>query len=697
MDSNVSLNTPIRFLKGVGPERSRILAKLGLFTLGDLFHYFPRRYEDRQPVLSVSEARPSDEKICVRGQVSSRGLLRLRGGRSIFKVVLTDGTKSIFASWFNQPYLAKVFLPKSQVVFYGKADAEGKKTQLVHPEYEVIPPGVAREPIHSGRIVPIYPLTEELYQKTIRYLIYAVTRQFHSLIADPLPYSLRMRLDLGNAEGALMQIHFPKTFDNLKRAYKRLVFDEFFYLQMLVLTKRRQWQKENKEVTHKTGEESVGRLLDSLGFELTAGQKTAVNDIISDMKKTRPMNRLVQGDVGSGKTAVAAAALAFTAANGFQGVLMAPTEILAQQHYIQMTQALEPLGIRCGYLAQGQTADERANILDALERGTIHVAVGTHALIQGTVAFKRLGLAIIDEQHKFGVFQRALLKEKGQGRAPHFLLMTATPIPRTLAMTLYGDMDVSVIRELPKGRLPIKTFWVGENKREEIYGFIESYLKKGQQCYMICPLVDTRGTTSQKSALELRSRMQIRFPKQSVDVLHGRQKSDDKKRIMKQFKDGKIHILVSTVVIEVGIDVPNANLMIIENAERFGLSQLHQLRGRVGRGSEESFCILFSDTVSPETAERLGAFEEMTSGFEIAEKDLELRGAGEITGQKQHGFPELRIGDLVKDFEILESARREAGAILETDPFLTAPEHRKIRQALQDRFTLQDKPLAALA
>jgi ATP-dependent DNA helicase RecG len=376
---------------------------------------------------------------------------------------------------------------------------------------------------------------------------------------------------------------------------------------------------------------------------------------------------------------------------------MAPTEVLAQQHFIKMTQALEPFGIACGYLAQGQTPEERAKVLKALEEGRIQVAIGTHALIQDAVKFKKLGLAIIDEQHKFGVFQRAQLKEKGKGRAPHFLLMTATPIPRTLAMTLYGDMDVSVIREMPKGRKPIKTMWVSEDRREEIYRFVEEYLAKGQQCYVICPLIESKGTTPQKSAFDVRSKMQIRFPKRSVDVLHGRQKAEDKKKIMKQFKDGKLNMLVSTVVIEVGIDVPNANLMIIENADRFGLSQLHQLRGRIGRGTEDSFCILFSDSANPETVERLGAFEEMASGFDIAEKDLEMRGAGEIAGEKQHGFPELRIGDLIQDMEILESARREAAAILEKDPYLNSPDHRKIRKALQARFTLQNQPMAALA
>ncbi len=692
--SKVNLKTSVRTLKGVGPERTKILSRLGLHTLEDLFYFFPRRYEDRSPIKTISEL-SLGEKECVQGVVSSRVLIRTKHGQTIFRAVISDGQATLVASWFNQPYLRKVFMPKANVLFYGLAEKEGKRLRMIHPEYEIFEgPGPA-ETVHSGRIVPIYPLTEDLSQKGIRQLLFRAVGEFTALLKDPLSPSVKKALRLVDSLFAFKEIHFPRSFANFHAAYRRLVFDEFFTMQLAVQMKKNQLQKENKHISHQGGEEQVSEFVQSLDFELTEGQQAAIRDMIQDMKKGRSMNRLVQGDVGSGKTVVAAAGLVFTVANGFQGALMAPTEVLAQQHAFNLTQLLEPLGITCGYLAQGLSAEERERILSGLASGELQVVVGTHSLIQESVKFKKLGLAVIDEQHKFGVFQRATLKQKGEDS--HFLLMTATPIPRTLALTLYGDLDISVIAELPKGRRPIKTFWVGDNQRQEVYGLLDNLIQKGGQGYVICPLIDEEKEFSPKSVLAAHQELSKIFAHRKVGILHGRMKSPEKKKIMQDFKEGAIQLLVSTVVIEVGVDVPNANIMIIENAEQFGLAQLHQLRGRVGRGTEESFCVLFSNAAGEESAERLKVFEETQSGFDIAEKDLDFRGAGDIIGEKQHGLPQLRIGDLSKDIELLEIARRQARAVIEVDPRLERPGNRPLKRLLRERFGVADEKLTVLA
>ncbi len=692
----VDLDGPVRFLKGVGPERSKLLARLGLNTLRDLLYFFPRRYENRSPVKKVAEL-TLGEKECVRGVVISRRLIRTRFGPSIFRVVLGDEEISVEASaetpllhgtWFNMPYLTKLFEPKAQVVFYGRPEKDGKHLKMVHPEYEIFSEGVATNSPHSGRVVPIYPLTEDLSQKGLRQLAFQTVEECAPLVRETLPSPFLKRLGLKSVHFSLKQLHFPEGREEYKQAYRRLVFDEFFMLQVLIQMKKAKLQKENKAISHSGGQELVRRFIQTLEFELTPGQQKTINDILADMKKGRSMNRLVQGDVGSGKTVVAAAALVFTAANGFQGALMAPTEVLAQQQYFSLARFLEPFGIRCGYLAQNSLPEEKALVLSGLADGTLQVIVGTHALIQENVRFKNLGLVVIDEQHKFGVFQRAALKEKALV-SPHFLLLTATPIPRTLAHTLYGDLDISLMQEMPKGRQPIRTLWVGQSKRAEIYQFIDRVIAKGEQVFVVCPAVDAKNL-SVKNATESYESIRRIFSHRRVGLLHGRLKSPEKKKIMQDFKEKKIQLLVSTVVIEVGIDVPNATVMVIENAERFGLSQLHQLRGRVGRGPVESSCILFSDAADEETVRRLEAFTSISSGFEIAEKDLELRGAGDIIGARQHGLPELRIGDLVKDAKVLIEARREAIALVEKDPTLSRLENRLLRDAIRRRFASAD-------
>ncbi|MBI2094648.1 MAG: ATP-dependent DNA helicase RecG [Candidatus Omnitrophica bacterium] len=705
MTSKLSLNNSVQYLRGVGPERHKLLARLGLRRLGDVFYFFPRRHEIRWPVKKVSEL-TGEEKECVRGRVASRGLVRMRHGQTLFRAVLSDGQKAVFGTWFNQPYLVKAIPSGSVVTFYGKAEREGRQWKMVHPEYEIHADPDA-ESIHSGRLVPIYPLTEDLSQKAVRQIVFRVLTDHLMLLEDPIPPALRARLGLEELRTALRQIHFPDSEARRRGAYRRLVFDEFFMMQAVVQMKKNEFQKEAPEILHAGGDGVVQRLLGSAGFALTEGQKSAVEEVLHDMKRGRPMNRLVQGDVGSGKTIVSAAALAFTAANGFQGALMAPTEVLAQQHYFTLSRLFEPIGISCGFLAQSMKPREKEEVLSRALDGGIKILVGTHALIEERVRFHRLGLVVVDEQHKFGVFQREVLLQKGHmapsatqapadascppsaGRA-HFLLTTATPIPRTLALTLYGDLDISTIRELPGGRKPIQTFWVGEDRRGEVYALLDALIAKGRQGYVVCPLIDEKSFSS-KSVLTAHKELAAIFSHRNVGLLHGRMKGAEKEQVMRDFRERRIDLLVSTVVIEVGVDVPNASLVIVENAERFGLAQLHQLRGRVGRGSEESFCVLFSDSAAAETAERLAAFEKMESGFDIAEKDLKLRGAGDIVGEKQHGFPRLRIGDLVQDMGILIEARKEAERLVAEDPRLESPKNRSLRNALRCRRLLEPR------
>ena len=595
--------------------------------------------------------------------------------------------------FYNQPYLANVFQPGKKVLFYGKAEKNGGHAQMVHPEYDLCEDGSVQDAVHAGRWTPVYPLTEDLSQKTIRQLLYRVLHDNLFLLEETLPAVLRNRQALAALRDSVRGIHFPSDLEELRRSYRRLVFDEFLVLELAIEMKKAKLQKENYSLSHLSGQAEIERWSNALDFELTPAQKNAMTDIMNDMKSGRTMHRLLQGDVGSGKTVVAAAALYFTALNGFQGALMAPTEVLAQQLYFQMTRFLTPFGIRAAYLAQSVEGPEIEKILQELADGQIQVAVGTHALIGENVRFRNLGLAVVDEQHKFGVFQRSALKMKGldsaSGVPTHFLLMTATPIPRTLAMTVFGDMEVSVIHEQPKGRLPVRTLWVEEMRRESVYHWLDGFVAEGAQAFVICPLVDKSQAVrpdTRKSAEEMFERIRATFPNRTVGLLHGSLKAAEKQKIMHAFKEGRTQILVSTVVVEVGVDVPNARCLIIENADRFGLAQLHQLRGRVGRGSGESYCILFSESTNTETVERLSAFEKMHSGFDIAEKDLEQRGAGEYLGAKQHGLPAFRIGDLVKDRNIFLSARYEAKKIIAKDECMEKAEHRALKRTLKERF-----------
>ena len=677
-DSN-TLKTPVRYFKGVGPKKGELLSRLGIETAEDLLYYLPMRYEDRSNLTAIKDLKPGEHQT-VEGEVVTCTNRIARSGLRFFQAAVTDTTGFIHATWFNQPYLKDYFKKGQRVILYGRVEMHDK-LQILQPEYEIL----ARDDtdsIHIGRIVPVYSTINGLGQRYLRSLAYAAVSKYCRSLAEKLPTYILAREKLVDIKFAAHNIHFPSTFENLEKAYRRIVFEEFFMLQLALAIKKRRSKLDSEGLRHKLSGGLIDSFKNNLPFELTEGQKKAMADIACDMSSAKPMNRLLEGDVGSGKTMVAAYALVLTVQNGFQGVIMAPTEVLARQHFIALSELLMPLGINISLLIGGMSPETKKEVAKDIKDGKIDIVVGTHAVIQESVQFRKLGLAVIDEQHKFGVTQRALLKQKGYN--PHILVMTATPIPRTLALTVYGDLDISVIRELPKGRKPIETYWVEENKRAEAYSFVAEEIVKGRQAYVVCPLINQgQGAAATEIFEKIKTGI---FPNYEVGLLHGRMNSKDKEKVMKDFKKGKIKVLVSTVVIEVGIDVPNASVMLVENAERFGLAQLHQLRGRVGRGAHESYCILLADPKTDEAAKRIKAIEDTLDGFQIAEADLDIRGPGEFFGTRQHGLPEIKFGNILKDFDIMERARKEAFGLVACDPALSEEHHQLLKENLLLKF-----------
>ena len=685
MHNQDTLKTPMRYFKGVGPKRAELLSKLKIDTAEDMLYYLPMRYEDRSNPTPIKDLKLGEQQT-IEGEIINAGSRISRSGMRIFQAALTDKTGLIHATWFNQPYL-KDYLKKGQrVVLYGRVEMHDK-LQILQPEYEILDKD-EKDSIHIGRIVPIYSTTAGLGQRYLRTLADAGLTKCRKFLKEKLPTYLLAREKLVDIKFAIANIHFPTSFANLEKAYNRIVFEEFFMLQLALALKKRGMETGASGLGHKLSGGLIESFKKSLPFELTEGQKKAIADISRDISRVLPMNRLLEGDVGSGKTVVAAHALVLTVQNGFQGVIMAPTEVLARQHYIGLSELLMPLGINISLLVGGIDAETKKRIASEIGSGRIDIVVGTHAVIQESVRFKKLGLAVIDEQHKFGVTQRAVLKQKGYN--PHILVMTATPIPRTLALTVYGDLDISIIRELPKGRKPIATYWVEESKRSEAYNFVKEELEKGRQAYVVCALIEKGpGARGQgpEAAVEMYEKLKNEiFSNYEVGLLHGRMSSKNKENVMKDFKKGALKVLVSTIVIEVGIDVANATIMLIENAERFGLAQLHQLRGRVGRGAHESYCILLADPKTEEAAGRLKAIEGTLDGFQIAEADLAIRGPGEFFGTAQHGLPEIKFGNLLKDFDIMERARIEAFGIVAKDPGLSEEHHRQLKESVFARF-----------
>ena len=677
-----NIQSEVRYLKGVGPRKSEILSKIGIQTVQDLLYYLPRRYEDRRNKTKISDIKPGSSCM-VQGKVLTSGAYRTKKGTVIFQLALTDGSGVLYCVWFNQPFLKDKFKTGQEIIFFGKAEKHDK-LQMAHPEYEI----VSDEPdlLNVGRIVPVYPLTQELTQKYMRFLVNQATEEYLDAAGETIPTHVIASGKVVDIYFALKNIHFPNSYESLDKSYRRIVFEDFFVLQAALALKKA------KRKIHETGKEH--KALDTLRekfsrivkFNLTGEQKKAQQDIEKDMASPKPMSRLLEGEVGSGKTVLAIYALFITVSNGFQGAIMAPTEILARQHYLNLSELLLPLGINVSLLVSGITREDKSKIKKDIKNGEIDIVCGTHALIQEDVEFKNLGLAVIDEQHKFGVEQRNFLKQKGKN--PDILVMTATPIPRTLALTVYGDLDISLIKELPKGRRPVKTFWLGEGRRDKTFEFIKDEAAKGRQAYIVYPRLKEKNTSSLKSAENMFEELSKKaFPGLRLGLMHGKLSSAKKTDIMKKFKNRKFDVLVSTVVIEVGIDVPNATCMLIENAESFGLSQIHQLRGRIGRGEHESFCILISDTEKEDAQKRLSRITQTQDGLKIAEEDLELRGPGEFFGTKQHGLPELRFGNILKDFEIMKEARSVAFSVVAKDPYLKEAKNIKIKQEIDEKFS----------
>jgi ATP-dependent DNA helicase RecG len=691
------LATPLQFLKGVGPRRAADLERAGLATIEDLLYRFPIRYEDRSRLQKIATLKPG-QNASITGRILSCGLRSTRRpGFKIFEAAVADDSSTIRVVWLNQPFLRDVFATGQHVILYGAVEMRGSVTlQLTNPQYEILDDeeGGSGETIHTGRIVPVYEKTGTVTPKMQRRLVFDALQRLTPDLPEHLPEEIRLRLKLPTRYAALHATHFPPddvAVDTLNHfetpAQRRLIFEEAFLFQMGVIARRRTAEMEPKTAPVRVDDrirESARRVLP---FRLTNGQKQSLKEIVDDLQRPHPMNRLLQGDVGAGKTIVALLAALVAMENGLQVAFMAPTEILAEQHYLNIARLLQPSRFRVGLLTGSTPAAARREELAEIEAGTIHLVVGTHALVQGDVTFGRLGLVVIDEQHRFGVLHRATLRTKGLH--PDVLVMTATPIPRTLALTVYGDLDVSMIRELPAGRLPIKTTAKPESRRDEIYDFVRRQLDEGRQVYVIYPLVEESAKVDLKAATEMADTLQATvFPQYRVGLLHGRMKTDAKDRVMKAFAAGAVHILVSTTVVEVGIDVPNASVMIVEHAERFGLSQLHQLRGRVGRDTHQSYCFLvYQSPLTEEARARLKGMTETTDGFEIAERDLLLRGPGDFFGTRQAGMPTFRLIDLVRDRELLDMAQREASAWFDrTKP--NAASVGKLIENWEERFRL---------
>ncbi|HEX3630969.1 MAG TPA: ATP-dependent DNA helicase RecG [Casimicrobiaceae bacterium] len=661
------LAAPVQFLKGVGPRRAADLEHAGLVTLEDLLYRFPLRYEDRsrlQPIASLK----SGQTAAVSGRVLVAGLRSTRRpGFKIFEAAIDDGSGSLRAVWMNQPYLKDVFMRGQRVVLYGLVEMRGSVSlQILNPQYEILDDEDA-ETIHTGRIVPVYEKAGTMTPKMQRRLLYDVLQKLPTELPDPLPEDVRVRLGLPSRYAALMATHFPPSDTAVEalnafatRAQRRLIFEEAFSFQMGVLARRHTVSTEQKPVAIRVDDRIRDSARAVLPFRLTNGQKQALKEIVADLQRPQPMNRLLQGDVGAGKTIVGLLAALVAMENGLQVAFMAPTEILAEQHFMNIARLLQRSRFRVALLTGSTAKAARREQLAEVASGAINLVVGTHALVTGDVIFAQLGLVVIDEQHRFGVLQRATLRAKGLH--PDVLVMTATPIPRTLALTVYGDLDVSTIRELPAGRLPIKTTARPESRRDEMYQFVREQVDAGRQVYVIYPLVEESAKIDLNAATEMADHLQAEvFPAYKVGLLHGRLKTDAKDRVMKAFLAGELQILVSTTVVEVGVDVPNATVMIVEHAERFGLSQLHQLRGRVGRDRHQSYCfLLYQYPLSEDARERLRAMTDTADGFEIAERDLRLRGPGDFFGTRQAGLPTFRTIDLVRDRDLLDTAQQEA-------------------------------------
>lgn len=675
----IDLNKDVQFVKGIGPKKAQKLNKLGIFTLKDLIYYFPRQFEDRNNFKKIFELQ-NDEKATIRVVVIGIEISNPRKGMNITKIDVKDDTGYAKLVFFNQNYIKDRFKPGDTILVFGRVKKEFKNIELSSCEIEFL----TNSPKKTFKIIPTYPLTYGVSNREIIGIIKIVFSDPNLEIKEYLPNRIIEKYKLCSLDYAIRNIHNPTSKEALKISLYRIIFEEFLILQ-LGLFAFKNGIEDIKGIKFRENK-ILDNILTSLPFKLTGAQDRALNEIIKDMNSSNSMNRLVQGDVGSGKTIVALLALSYCVLNGYQGALMAPTEILAQQHYLSFTDTLKDFGIKIELLVGSLTKKQKEKVLDKVKNNEVDILIGTHALIEDSVEFNKLGLVITDEQHRFGVRQRNKLSSKGYN--PDILVMTATPIPRTLALILYGDLDISIIDELPPGRQSIETIAINKKKRDNIYNsLVRNEVKKGRQVYIVCPLVEESETIEAKSAIHLVEELKNQyFSDLKVGLLHGKMKSSEKDSIMKSFKNKELDILVSTTVIEVGINVPNATLMIIENAERFGLAQLHQLRGRVGRGSYKSYCILIYASKSDICKQRMSIMEESNDGFKISEKDLEIRGPGEFFGTRQHGIPELKVANIFKHMKILKLAQQEARYIIGNDFKLQSYENKYLKREIINRF-----------
>ena len=676
----VDLNQDVKYVKGVGPNRVVLLNKLGIYTLKDLITYYPREHEDRSKPSKIADLENGQEALIEAIAVSRLNEIRTRRkNMTIYKLIVRDDTGTALLTWYNQGYLKKVFNIGEKYTFFGKVTIKDGVTQIFSPTFDL-----EGKNKNTGKIIPIYPLTYNLSQNTIRQIIENGLNIVKDKLEETLPQYILEEYNLKEINSAIKSIHFPRDFEDFENARKRLVFEELLSTQLALLSIKNMNTMDNTGIKF-SKEVHMSSVINELPFKLTKAQLRVLEEIDNDMESSKPMNRLLQGDVGSGKTVVAIIAAYKAVKSGYQMTIMAPTAILASQHMEEFSKILDKFGIRCELLISGITKKKKDDILNRLKEGEIDVLIGTHAILEENVVFKNLGLVVTDEQHRFGVKQRKIISEKGNN--PDILVMTATPIPRTLALILYGDLDISIIDELPPNRKKIDTFAVTKGMEERVNNFIKKQINEGRQAYIVCPLVEENEEINAKSVIELAEKYKNDiFKEYKVEYMHGKMRPKEKDSIMEAFKNGEIDILISTTVIEVGVNVPNASIMIVENAERFGLAQLHQLRGRVGRGEYKSYCILKYNGNSEIIRKRMKVMQETNNGFIISEKDLELRGAGEFFGTKQHGLPEFKIANLFEDMPILKLAQNAAAGILQKDVKLENKENEKLRQMVNEKF-----------
>ncbi|NOR16107.1 ATP-dependent DNA helicase RecG [candidate division WOR-3 bacterium] len=673
----LKLDSQVQYIKGIGPKRSLYFKKIGVEIINDLLFLVPRRYIDYSDIFKIKNLQINNEATVI-GKIQLVELQKIKNRVNLTKILLTDDSGSINIKWFNRPDLKKKFKVGDWLLISGKVSFFYDR-QFVNPLYEIISEEEIMEKTH-GSIIPVYPLTEGLSLWDIKRAIKISLDACLDEIRETLPQSITKKRNLMSLNEAVYNLHFPTKIEKAIAARRRLVYDEFFFFE-LILAKRKMKFMNETGIPLKENGRLTEKFVRLLPFQLTKGQTEVIKSIVNNMEQFRPMNRLLQGDVGSGKTIVALYAMLVSVENGYQSVLMAPTEILAEQHFIVLSEILKKLNVESLLLTSSIKGDERQTTIQKIHSGEAQIIFGTHALIEEEIMFKNLGLAVVDEQHRFGVMQRAALVNKGIN--PDFLVLSATPIPRTIALTLYGDLDISMLKEKPPSRGEVITKIVNEKKKGTTFEFVRQEVSKGRQVFVICPIIEKSETLDLKSVNEVYQEITSAFPECSVGVIHGRLKTAERMSIMNEFRCGNLSILVATTVIEVGVDIPNASVMLIEHPERFGLAQLHQLRGRIGRGAQKSYCFLFLNRyVPPETFERISFFEKNNDGFALAQKDIKLRGPGEILGKKQHGLPDIKIGDLEADKDLLFLARDDAFELVKKDPEISSSEYYVIRRKL---------------